>query len=585
MTHEEVQEYFKTYIEPYKPYEGDPFYDRLVEYLVVYYTEHTYDSIPEPFKVAFETQTTPIEFYEPLLLSNGFTQEVLDKLTFSAKSTLVQSFMDFQRAKGSIRLLKKVVANFNEDYNVYELYIHRTEDDTDWCFIPHPIYLSDEDTLIEEVLDFDETYNKIPRFFVNRDQLDDLYANNDLILPVKTNILFLDYRKIYAESTLTNLYASIVLKEFRLKRLTVYFQDGQYIISFENFWKLWYYIVLRVYGMGITSTPISDLVGFHLDHPGFIYGINDINTLQDEYDNLSLRTDEVTKWYDDRIASIFKLHDTPANYTFEEVEEIYRKEMGDEIIDYVNDRIGVAFQKQNASQVLDELYNSVITWTFLTDDIKVKEYAHYVVDSLPLLAITPENTPTYIMIDFIKPYHVELLAKAAAVLRINDKFNSLYPGDEYSLFVDMVEASIFSLTHHFAGELNLIANSNDKIIASNHREELEILYNNLIFLKDEAKDLYIKMEEATVIEHSHKIENDLKLETNNNNKIVSSFGLDISKLHEDLINIQDRIKQLFISMESASVNEYSHYTSKREIDNMRHTSEFTQSHTFNLITV
>jgi len=409
-------------------------------------------------------------------------------------------------------------------------------------------------------LAFDETYNKIPRFFVNREQLDALYADNDLILPVKTNILFMDYTKVYKESTLNNLYASIVLKEFRSKRLTIYFNDGQYVISFENFWKLWYYIVLKVYGLGIMSSPITDLVSFHIDHPGFIYGTQDIDIIQAEYDNLSLRTDDVTKWYDERIASIFKIHDTPASYTLEEIEILYRECMGDSIIDYVNGRVGEVLRKEKASQILDELYNSVITWSFLTDDPKVKKYVHHAVDTLPLLSIVPENTPTYILVDFIKPYHVELLTKAAAVVRINDKFNSMYPGDIYKLFIEMVEASIFSLTHDYDLHLVMNVNTNYKPINDANTKYIKKLHDDLMVLKDKA-GLVVSIETAVVNKQSHTSNSDFRMEVNTNNKIINTEAkLAFDILYEELVEIQDKIGKLSVELRSHSINEVNHHT-------------------------
>lgn len=100
MKYEDLVEYFESYVGAYKPYKDDKLYTNIVKFLHEYYLKHSYETIPTGFKTAFEEQNIPVEFYELLLLSNGFPKSLLDTLTFNNKYILLNSLIvisDFTR--------------------------------------------------------------------------------------------------------------------------------------------------------------------------------------------------------------------------------------------------------------------------------------------------------------------------------------------------------------------------------------------------------------------------------------------------------------------------------------------------------
>jgi hypothetical protein len=93
MKYEDLVEYFESYVDEYRPYKDDKLYKNIVKFLHGYYLQHSYETIPTAFKTAFENQTIPPEFYDVLLLSNGFPKSLLEQLKFNDKFILLNSLI------------------------------------------------------------------------------------------------------------------------------------------------------------------------------------------------------------------------------------------------------------------------------------------------------------------------------------------------------------------------------------------------------------------------------------------------------------------------------------------------------------
>ena len=93
MKYEDLEEYFESYVKGYCPYKDDKLYKSIIKFLHGYYLKHSYEEIPGAFKTAFETQVIPIEFYDVLLLSNGFPKSLLETLTYDDKYILLNSLI------------------------------------------------------------------------------------------------------------------------------------------------------------------------------------------------------------------------------------------------------------------------------------------------------------------------------------------------------------------------------------------------------------------------------------------------------------------------------------------------------------
>lgn len=447
----DITDFFETYLTPFAPYKDDILYKRLIYTLANKYFDDSYNNIPQSFKKAFENQTIPKDFYNSLLLSNGLDEKTLSKLSSKDKEILVYTMLDFVNYKGTIECITKIIVNLQDSdkssktFNIYELYVDYDPSISDWCYRPYPIITHNEESILKEPLDFDLIYNKVPRYFIDRPQLNELRETQSAVFPIKTNILFIDYSKIYRESVLTTLFSYIVVSELKDYRIPIQFEQGIYMMSLLTFIKLWFFVIHYYYqipfGTNYSLTNINNLINLELDSisPYQILRSSDstdnridIPDLLLEYENLEKNKDpvEITTWYRNRIESKFIEYKKSSNISLQIFEDFIRSEIGDELIDYIKSRSDVEsiIEKEIIlNQIMTEMLNSLITYQHaqLSTDQRWK-YLDYLIHVLPLLNIKVEDTSEYALIKFTKPYHVELVGDSGTYLRIYDLFNSVF---------------------------------------------------------------------------------------------------------------------------------------------------------------
>jgi hypothetical protein len=560
MKYEDLEEYFESYVKNYCPYKDDKLYKSIIKFLHGYYLKHSYEEIPGAFKTAFETQVIPIEFYDVLLLSNGFPKSLLETLTYDDKYILLNSLMDYNQYKGTISCLKKTVSVFNDNFNVYELFIDYRDTSSngsgefDWVFTPYPVYIDEasEKMVLEDFFEFDEIYTKAEHFFINRDQLNELKDRNELLLPIKTNLIMVDQTIINNSSPLMSLFFTIVLKTFRNERFVLYFKDGQYSITLERAFRLWYYIIYKWWGKDVEFTAPSLLIAFILDTP-FEYTLADIDLIKAEYEALSYTDvdsgEQVRLFYKEKIEEVFEqFQTTPINYTQEQWTDVFKDSLGKDLIEYVDNRMtnietGSDITRETIT-ILDEVYNSIITWSVTSGDQDVKNYLHYFTDLLPLLMVQPEKTATFRILNFLKPFHVELTGQGRQILEVNDKFNAIYADERWNFVIKMPDVTLHNMSHHFMQKVSLPLYSQKEIIQDayfiiNHYIEMinDITdeYNFVTTKRDETLAAFSYKEIQTL---SSKLSTDLHIL----NKLSSITDL---KDRTDELNIEDFYLQTF----------------------------------------
>lgn len=484
-------EYFEKYVKNYQPYKDLPEYQAIVKTLLDNYFNISYSEINKPFKVAFEEQIIPVEFYDNLLLSIGYPQSIVNIFTKKDKEILIKSFMDYNRYKGTIEQLRLVGEEFKESIGIYELYIDKKEiliphytikiknniiyasnetifnallindiliiNDVEykiitkhldnltlvldkqidnnielihfnvirWVFVPSVVYLAPNVEQINTYLDYDKIYQQAPRYFVDINQIQSLYETDDIILPIKSNLLFLDYRKFDEVNTLYNLFSAIFLKTYYNDRLVVYFKDGEYSITLGRLYKLWYYLIMKYYNTDYNTNVVGNVnaMSFYVDSPDLDYNINDINIILQEYNTIKT-TSDFHKFYYKYISNVFQSNpvlDGPSE-KLEVFDLVMRSEVGDDLIEYIDNR--TKDYKYEFNFILDEIFNSIITWSILSNDKDIQDNLKYFTNNLSSINYSIDLSPTFHLINFFKPYHVDLIDQATRFIKINDIGNS-----------------------------------------------------------------------------------------------------------------------------------------------------------------
>ena len=458
MKYQHLREFFEKYVEQYAPYRDDEVYNAVIEYLKDYYFKDMYCDIPYIFKKLWETNVIDRSIYEIILESDGFPKDLIDKLTTSEKEILLRSFLDYHRYSGTIYFLKKVAEQFHNHINVYELYVDYK--DGEWCFIPRLVY-KDVDLNVSTVLDFrldyDYVYNKAQKFYIAKNQLEQLRLERRITLPLKTNLILLDYYVVYDKtSAFDNLINMATISNFSNTRITLFFsyvldedlerpclsevESEQFIdinkqlysISFLGWYQLYYYVFYKYYNTQFKIYPFLQMP-IVFPSTNFIYSLNDLRPLIEEYNSIQTSF-EATEFFRKYIREPFLRFNNIANeMTIDELEEILRAPTSyvpSEVLDYVNTRIERTVNVQTETiSILDELLYSMKTFMYTLDNDDHRFYIEHLIESMPVIVTDIELTPEYLLITEFKPFHTQLINEQHVKIVSNGKFNIVTPYD------------------------------------------------------------------------------------------------------------------------------------------------------------
>lgn len=594
LTFDDLKNYFEKFFVDYGPYRSNKVYSIILDTLIKNYFNNAYNEVPASFKSAYEEQKIPLEFYNNILLSVGFTVDILNKISYKDKEILLKTYTDFNIYKGTINQIQKVASDFEEDLNLYELlidfrtvlipyyylvftkdqnyvvaensfiydsikvndyiqvpndknsyrvvvkkennkiYINKPFDfnfilennlnsnDNEafvrnvninrWVFVPELIYSGDKvkDKILKTFLDYEKIYNNTKKYFISIEHLES--KKEELLLPVKSNLILLDYKKFRDINLLNYLFSAIILKEYRKSRLVLYFKDGNYLTNLERIYKLWYYIIFRFYNKGITTNgmPNPGLI-FSIDSPYFNLTVDDVSRIKEEYNNLKT-TNEVSLFYNKYFSSSFNpLTNYNLNMSIDQFKLLIENEIGTDLLTYIDKRIlsvkGIDSELE-CSFILDEIYASVMTWAFT--DIKIKNVISYLLDSLSYISTSVEFSPSYNLILFLKPFHVELIKELDDVLEINSKFDMIIPHHKLKYLIKMFGLSVLTISHSFFKSQIILNSVDNVIIASDFKNSIIYKSKSLLTFFDNFKILLSYFEESVSFQN-HKLLFNLKL--------------------------------------------------------------------------
>ncbi|RLA79659.1 MAG: hypothetical protein DRG78_12505 [Epsilonproteobacteria bacterium] len=544
--YEDVKEFFELFINDYIPYKDSDIYNSIIEFLTQYYTEHSYQSIPEEYVDLFENQTLKSSVYDTVLLSLGFTKSVLDKLSTNDKLTLINVFSDFNRYKGSIKSFQTISDNFESNFNIYELMITKDTVTGEWVFSPYPIYIHAnlQDSIITEPFTYEQIINSTDYFYINKEYLEGLEANLSVTFPIKSNLVLLDHNYITEISEAQDLIGYIIYKEFYYDNLIIFFSDGEYSLEFNKLLSVWYYIMMHYYTLNETigkSFIVDSLefnIIFNIFSPGFTYTYEDIPIILDEFNSISTRSDVLD--FQDKWLIPLSNYSYPSDLTQDTFKSLMESNIPNDLKTYLDNRIANSSidARYEANLILTELYNSLITFSLSVDDTDRGEYFNIFVSRLPLITKRVEDTVGYYLLDFVKPYHVEFIGRTIEFLIAHNGFNSLFQ-DHYNRFeIEMNAVSVIEASSNLALYINM-KKFDPFTIAKLIRLFIKTIINNDYMINDLLKSL-INLEQASVnvISESFYIKK-LEKQINNDFMILDSFTYYLKTIIEEDLLISD----------------------------------------------
>lgn len=453
-----------------------------------------------------------------------------------------------------------------------------------WVFLPEAIFTAKGIQPPPEYFNYVSVYRDTKRYFVSAEYLTGLYRNDSLVLPIKSNLLFLDYKKYREINTFYNLLAAIFLKSFYNERLIIYFSDGAYSTTLGKLYKLWYYVLMKFYKYDFVDQSPINIVSLNLNDINLYYTINDIPSLLDEYKkvteydpitNNNITTSEYSKYYFRTVSSKFltETQNNSINLTLDEYKVILENEVSISLISYIDNRIetcGSELKDYEYTLILDEIYASLITWSIQSENPKVSDNINYFMKNLSFISYPIAMSPTYNLIMFLKPYHVELITELNEYLRIKDIATSAIPDSTFIKLgiISFLRASTLAISEQIAHTViyNNITSTNINDMGADsltvtHGRIYKI--NHLIKTLNQVNaDLYKLSVEyiEEIIAQPNAIRAIFKLYPIIRDLVftISNARIDIIKTNKDILNIINNINQ-FIDIMNSNENLISHY--------------------------
>ncbi len=443
MTKDDIREFFEQYVESYMPFKDSNVFKALVKHLVEYYYDQLYDKNPEYFKVMFEEHEIPIEIYDNLLVSIGVPTPIIRQIPFSAKMILLRSFSDFQRYKSSIKFIQNLGPAFSDKVSVYELFIDYDTVAGDWVLKPIPIFQHPTMDLKEVNVTYDAVYREVPSLLVSKEQLIQLKSEDRLVLPIKSNLLLMDYNLSTDVSMLYNLIVATLIKNISEDLVHIYFSNRSFSISFKSTYFLWYWLITKYYQTEWSKINFDFLLNFHQDSAN-PYSLDDLDDLMDEYDTIETR-DAYMEFYNNRLEPFFGTYYTnPNQYGHNEMESIFDS-INTDLREYITDRIDTSLDSEKEIKaIVDEIYNSFMLYFTTNPDLQIKKYSEYFLTYLPQISSKIEETTTYIILYNLKPFHTEIITEVATGVYCDDKENALFlDGTKKHFLFELIASSVF----------------------------------------------------------------------------------------------------------------------------------------------
>jgi len=469
LTLEDIRNFFNTYIKPFLPYKEGKVYDTFINNLTEYYYNQLYLNVPSELKQIYEEANFDVpSIYNKLLIAIGVPEVVIDNLSAVSKIIFLKTLSDFERYKGTVSFFQKVADAFGDRLSIYELFIDYDVATTSWVFKPEMIYLHGNMVLNTTPIPYETIRSAVPSLLLSEEQLQTMYNDEKLILPIKSNLLLLDNDLVTEVSVLYDVIVAIFLHTYKEQYIDIYFTDDYLqTVQLKTLYFLWFYLLTEYYDVSWTAFASKVLLKFVYSDIGFPPFIGTIPTtidnlyqIIDRYDNIKV-TNTPVRDYDNSQSlrdSLYKdiseaFYTVAADAAAITATDMYNSLVSTNalLINYINTRISSTTsigKKAEINLILNEIYSSLLLHASMySGDEYFTKYVDYFIRYLPQVLVNPENIPSYTILYNLKPYHVELYSTYNTGILSDDKFNAVYIDDETDLkfLYQIMFASVLSV--------------------------------------------------------------------------------------------------------------------------------------------
>ena len=433
MKFEHLDDYFKQYIQTYLPYRSSNLYQTITENIFKNYFDDIYNNDPKILKQLYEKQEIPLSIVDKLLTGIGMGDRIRHSLSGWEKLIFLQMLSDFQQYKGTIDFLINTCKVYMNHIGIYELYLEKRNP---WVLNPELVHKSDLIDLYREKIPYIEVYYKLPSLLVNEDYLDELYQDNELLLPMKTNMLFIDYVNLTVSSLINDLIVSTFLFQHGDATKILYFEDNYFEADFKLITYVWFYVVSEYFEVDWQAFPLNWILKYNSNDPTFPYTLETLEPILEEYNNIDKNSSNVRKELDEFYAKYLA---EPFTQLYQTNYDVSRNKMLDyiksrnlDLAIYLEHRINGAERRKNElHKILSEMFYLLYYHIEHHDNEYFHKYGFYWLYYLPRVITDVRDTPEYKLLKEYKPYHVEIIDRSLNAVLVDDLFNGVFLGDDY----------------------------------------------------------------------------------------------------------------------------------------------------------
>lgn len=442
----DLQDFFTRYLKKYTPYKDQNFFNGFIDSLQTGYYENLYNQIPNLFKQMFEDSVIPEDIYSQILIAIGVSEHIVKKMSFSEKVVFQRFLSDFEKYKSTHKFVINLATAFSERISISELWITKN-DDGNWVFRPVNLYAYDKSIIQTEDILYQEIYNGMPNFFISEEQLQEKYNNNELILPIKSNMLLINNNQAVKSSEIANLIGQIIISNLGYEEIDLNFSSKNISVELRTIMYTWIYLYTLYFNADWDKYPRTLLNLFNTDK--IRYPLTSIKLLIEEYNNIDSAYD-AELWYNKWIGDKFKTYyEKQTNINLESMYDHINSE-NKELASYISSFIGDLTPedeeyRKTVKQLMDEIYYSLLVYANMSKNEIINKYFDYLLITLPQIIINPpEDSITYDILYNMKPYHTELVSTNLDSVVADGNLENISPYDDINEFVlKIIQASIY----------------------------------------------------------------------------------------------------------------------------------------------
>lgn len=434
MNSEDIKLFFENYIKDYLPYKNEELYQSLSKIIFEDYLNEIYIDDPKEFKDMFEKSVMPQEVYDNLLIGIGLPKYIVNTLNSWDKQLFIEHLSNFYQNKGSIQIIKDILLTYDNNISVYELYL--TYENGLWVFKPKCVHYDGITEKLVNNFSFQEVYRKSLHFFINETQLESMRINNDIVLPLKTNLLMLDFENNTSVSLINGIVLSAFMKQYKNHTITITFDSDFFNVSLSLINTLWFYLITAYFNHS-WGTLNNTLLYFDYKNAPNKHNIYNIESIIDDYDKIDTESNNFRHEIDDYYFSNFiKYYETDLeinnnltehdlfNYIFNNHPALAK---------YIEKQLDIFDKNYYIEKLLSEIYYMVHKYFKQTNDHYLQKYGFEWLNYLPKLNLSLDQTAEYMLLQEMAPKHTEIINNQFSGLSINDKFNTIAMNVEFDL--------------------------------------------------------------------------------------------------------------------------------------------------------